>query len=70
MPKLAAIRPDTIIKILEKHGFVLDHSSGSHRIYYHSQNKKRVIVPYHKKDIPRGTLLSILKSAGIKKEEL
>jgi len=32
--------------------------------------KKRIIVPVHKKDLPKGTLLEILKQAGINKEEI
>jgi predicted RNA binding protein YcfA (HicA-like mRNA interferase family) len=28
------------------------------------------IVPYHKKDLPKGTLEEILKQAGIKKNEI
>ncbi|MEA1938692.1 MAG: type II toxin-antitoxin system HicA family toxin [Pseudomonadota bacterium] len=33
-------------------------------------SKRRVVVPLHKRDLPRGTLLEILKQAGISKEEL
>jgi predicted RNA binding protein YcfA (HicA-like mRNA interferase family) len=32
--------------------------------------KRRVVVPLHKKDLPKGTLLEILKQASINKEEL
>jgi hypothetical protein len=32
--------------------------------------KKLVVVPYHKKDLPKGTLLEILKQAGISREEV
>jgi len=56
--------------MLEGKGFVLDRSKGSHRVYYNSENKRRVIIPYHKKDLPKGTLMEILKQAGISKEEL
>lgn len=59
-----------MIKILESNGFVLDRTKGSHRIYYHSESKRRVIIPYHKKDLPKGTLMEILKQTGISKEEL
>jgi predicted RNA binding protein YcfA (HicA-like mRNA interferase family) len=31
---------------------------------------KRVMVPLHKKDLPKGTLHNILKQAGIDKNEL
>jgi predicted RNA binding protein YcfA (HicA-like mRNA interferase family) len=39
-------------------------------VYYHLEKAKRVTVPFHRKDIPKGTLLAILKQAGIEKEEL
>lgn len=70
MPKLPVLNPKKLIKILEKLGFQIDHKTGSHFIYYNFQNKKRVVVPYHVKDLPKGTLVSILKQAGILKEDL
>ncbi len=70
MPKLPSLTPQKIIKVLEKKGFVLDRIKGSHRIYYHLETKRRVVVPLHKRDLPRGTLLEIIKQAGISKEEL
>jgi len=59
-----------VIKILERKGFVLDRSKGSHRIYYDSENKIRVAILYYKRDLSKGTLMEILKQAGISKEEL
>ncbi|MCK6621943.1 MAG: type II toxin-antitoxin system HicA family toxin [Calditrichaceae bacterium] len=70
MPKLPSLTPEKVIKILEKRGFVLDRTKGSHHIYYHPDTHKRAVVPLHKKDLPKGTLLEILKQAGISKEEL
>lgn len=70
MPKLPALTPRQIIKILERKGFVLDRVKGSHHIYYHPDTKRRVIVPLHKRDLPKGTLLSILQQAGIERDEL
>ena len=70
MPKVPALTPKKIIKVLEKRGVVLDRARGSHRIYRNPETKCRVVVPFHKKDLPRGTLLAILKQAGIDKEEL
>jgi len=70
MPKLPSLTPDEIIKILENKGFILDRIRGSHRIYYNSETKRRAIVPHHKRDLPKGTLLEILKQAGISREEL
>jgi len=63
--------PKHLIKILELKGFLLKRISGSHHVYFHSQLKKVVVVPVHgSKDIPTGTFLSILKQAGISKDEI
>jgi len=70
MPKLPSLTPQKIIRILEKKGFLLDRSKGSHHIYYHPETKRRVVVPLHKKDLPKGTLFEILKQAGLQKEEM
>jgi predicted RNA binding protein YcfA (HicA-like mRNA interferase family) len=51
-------------------GFELKRIKGSHRIYYNPFNKRRAVIPYHKKDIPIGTLLEIIKQAGINKDVL
>ncbi|WP_457555941.1 type II toxin-antitoxin system HicA family toxin [Candidatus Pyrohabitans sp.] len=70
MPKLPSLTPPKIIKVLKKKGFVLDRTKGSHHLYYNPKTKRRVVVPFHKRDLPKGTLLEILKQAGISKEEL
>ena len=59
-----------IIRLLEKNGFVFDRASGSHQIYMLPDGSKRVIVPLHNKDLPKGTLHNILKQAGIDKKDL
>ncbi len=66
MPKLPSLTPKKIIKILEKRGFVPDRVKESH----HSEMNRRVVVPLHKRDLPKGTLLEILKQAGISRDEL
>jgi predicted RNA binding protein YcfA (HicA-like mRNA interferase family) len=63
--------PQHLIKLLEAKGYILKRVKGSHHIYFHSELKKTVVVPVHgKKDIPNGTFLSIIKQAGILKEEI
>lgn len=67
--KLPILKGDGIVRILIKTGFRPDRKRGSHLIL--ERNKKIVVVPIHEgRDIPKGTLLSILKQAGITKEEL
>ncbi|MEQ8359255.1 MAG: type II toxin-antitoxin system HicA family toxin [Cytophagales bacterium] len=41
-----------LIKRLQKAGFVLRRTKGSHKIYKHT-NGKWVVVPHPKKDLPK-----------------
>jgi predicted RNA binding protein YcfA (HicA-like mRNA interferase family) len=70
MSNLPSLTSRKVIRVLKKKGFVLDRARGSHRIYYHPETKRRVVVPFHKKDLPKGTLLEILKQADIDRKEL
>lgn len=73
MPKMPALTSQKLIKILEQRGFVLDRVKGSHHVYYHPLTKRRGVVPLHTGDLPgdlpKGTLLEILKQAGISRDE-
>ncbi|MDI6602981.1 MAG: type II toxin-antitoxin system HicA family toxin [Patescibacteria group bacterium] len=69
MPKLPVITPKKLVRILKEIGFELDHTTGSHFIFYNPKTKKRAVVPYHLKDLPKGTLISILKEAGIDRKQ-
>ncbi|EKD57037.1 MAG: hypothetical protein ACD_58C00017G0003 [uncultured bacterium] len=68
MPKLPIWNSNQLIKKLKQFGFQLDHTTGSHYIFYHPNNGKRAVVPYHLKTLPKGTFLSILREAGLTKE--
>jgi predicted RNA binding protein YcfA (HicA-like mRNA interferase family) len=61
MPKLLSSKE--IIRILEHHGFVSISLRGSHAKY--RRGSATVIVPTPKKEIPLGTLRSIIRQAGI-----
>jgi predicted RNA binding protein YcfA (HicA-like mRNA interferase family) len=63
--------PQHLVKLLELKGFLLKRVTGSHHIFFHRELRKAIVVPvYGKKDIPNGTFLSIIKQAGISKEEI
>lgn len=55
-----------IIKTLEQNGFEFIRSNGSHRLYRNKVTNKSAIVPYHNKELKRGTEQNILKQAGLK----
>ncbi|MFN8410378.1 MAG: type II toxin-antitoxin system HicA family toxin [Flavobacteriales bacterium] len=70
MTKAPSLTPDELIRLLKKHGFELMRTKGSHQILKNRGTGKMTIVPLHKRDLPKGTMLAILKQAGIDKEEL
>jgi predicted RNA binding protein YcfA (HicA-like mRNA interferase family) len=70
MTNTPSLTPKDIVRILMKKGFVLDRSRGSHKFWLHPVSRKRALEPMHNKDIPAGTLYSILKQAGIEKDKL
>lgn len=53
-----------IIRRLEKEGWRLVRSKGSHRQFKHPMRPGRVTVPHPKKDMALKTVLSIYKTAG------
>lgn len=53
-------------KLIKADGWVLHSVIGSHYHYKHPEKTGRVTIPFHKGDIPKGTLNSILKQAGLK----
>ncbi len=69
MPKLPAVKPRVVIQFLERNGFVLDHVSGSHFIFYHPTSRRRAVVPKHNRDMPKGTLVALLREAGFARDE-
>lgn len=70
MPRLLILKPKELIRRLEKLGFIKDHQTGSHIIMYRNLDGKRAVIPYHLKELPKGTLMAILQESGIKKEDL
>ena len=59
------MKPKELIRLLELNGFIFVRQSGSHAIYK-NRDKNKVVVPIHNRDIPTGTLHSIMKDAGLK----
>ena len=69
MPKLPVLSGYKIIKALEKAGFKTVGRKGSHiRLKKKNDEIFIVIVPDHK-EITAGTLLSIIRQSGMKREE-
>jgi len=64
--RLPALAPADVIRALERAGFAVRRTRGSHHVLVHaSQPHRRVVVPMHAKDIKRGLLHRIIKDAGL-----
>ncbi len=62
MPK----KPREMERIILSDGWVFKSQEGSHRHYVHPTKPGKVTIPFHSKDIPKHTEISILKQAGLK----
>jgi predicted RNA binding protein YcfA (HicA-like mRNA interferase family) len=70
MKRLSPAKPRQVLRALQRAGFVVHHTSGSHYILKHpSRPGARVTVPFHTRDLKRRTLESILDQAGMTHEE-
>jgi predicted RNA binding protein YcfA (HicA-like mRNA interferase family) len=65
MSLIPSYKPKDLEKILLKNSFILKRQTGSHRTYHNPQNKAVVVVAFHSKDIPTGTLRSIIKQSKL-----
>ncbi|MFH1095004.1 MAG: type II toxin-antitoxin system HicA family toxin [Candidatus Micrarchaeota archaeon] len=69
MPKLPVVSGQELVRILiEKKGYQIRSRKGSHVILIHSVLSP-LTVPMHR-EIRPGLLLSIIKTAGLEREEL
>lgn len=64
-PTFPSLSSREVVRLLREHGFQEDRQKGSHLVLYHPGDGRRAVVPVGRKDVPIGTLKSILKEAGI-----
>ncbi|MBI2860427.1 MAG: type II toxin-antitoxin system HicA family toxin [Chloroflexi bacterium] len=70
MPRRPRLTADEVISVLRRHGFVFVSQLGSHQKWRNFSTGKQVIVPYHQgKQLPIGTLGSIIAGSGIPPSE-
>jgi predicted RNA binding protein YcfA (HicA-like mRNA interferase family) len=55
-----------VVKLIQTNGWQLVRVTGSHHHFRHAGKPGLVTIPHPKKDLPPGTLNSILKQAGLK----
>ncbi len=67
MNRLPALKPKEVERVLLRAGFVEHRQKGSHKIF--KKGSLRVVLPYHGKDLKRGTLRAIIEQAHLTVEE-
>ncbi|HAZ16883.1 MAG TPA: hypothetical protein DCY49_03200 [Candidatus Jacksonbacteria bacterium] len=67
MPKIPTLKSREVEHILERAGFVFIRQKGSHRMYI--QGTRAVVLPWHTKDLRKGTLSNIITRSGLSVEE-
>lgn len=69
-PKLANIKPRELVRALQKGGFQIYETTGSHVHLKHPVRSGRVTVPYHERfDLPKHIVKSIIRQAGLTNQE-
>ena len=69
-PKLANLKPREVVRTLERAGFYIHETSGSHVHLKHPQRPGRITVPYHERfDLPKHIVKSIIRQAGLTNQE-
>jgi len=67
--RLPVLKPKEVIR-LERAGFFIHHSTGSHHILKHPDRPgPRVTVAYRNRDLKRKTLAFIIEQSGLSIEE-
>jgi predicted RNA binding protein YcfA (HicA-like mRNA interferase family) len=67
--RLPALRPNQVLRALERAGWRVHRQRGSHVSMRKEGVPFLITVPLHRRDLPRGTLRDIIKDAGLTVEE-
>ena len=67
--RLPSVRPDDVIRALERAGWEVKRQRGSHVVLRKAGHPLLVTVPVHRRDVPRGTLRGIIGDAGMTVDE-
>ena len=59
MTRLPSLKPRQIVSALD---------TGSHYQLFNERTRRHTTVPYHTRDLPRGTVAAIVRQAGVTRE--
>ena len=68
--KLPSLRPKDVVRAFERLGFEAWRQKGSHLTMYRAADRRVLTIPMHfGKDIPKGTLRTMIREAGLSVQE-
>lgn len=69
MSRLPALTSRQLVAALKRAGFIEHHQESSHLSLVHPLSGRVAVVPMHAKDLKRGTMMGILRQAGLSRDE-
>jgi predicted RNA binding protein YcfA (HicA-like mRNA interferase family) len=70
MPPVPAVSGTELVKALERAGFVVTRVKGSHHRLKHPDGRSTTVPVHGGRDVPKGTLRSVLQDAALTVEDL
>jgi len=68
--RLPTLKPNEVVRILERAGFYIDRTTGSHYIRRHPDGRGPIPVPFHRgPDVKRAVLRSIIRESALTGDE-
>lgn len=67
--RLPTVTAKQLAKVLERAGWRLARTTGSHHHYIHPEKRRAVVVPMHPGDLKRPLVAGVLKDAEISRDE-
>jgi predicted RNA binding protein YcfA (HicA-like mRNA interferase family) len=69
MSRLPSLTSRDVVAALKRAGFRERRQRGSHLLLHGPDGVAQVIIPVHARELPRGTLKSILSASGLSEDE-
>jgi predicted RNA binding protein YcfA (HicA-like mRNA interferase family) len=69
-PQLPVLKSRDVINALRRAGFYIHHQTGSHvQLKHHDKTWIRVTIPFHRGDLPKPVIRSIIRQAELTVQE-
>jgi predicted RNA binding protein YcfA (HicA-like mRNA interferase family) len=69
MTRIPSLKPREVVAALQRCGFVVVRTVGSHYQLFNESTRRHTTVPLHNRDLPRGTVSAIIQQAGLTRQQ-